>query len=249
MTSQLTIITGASTGIGAGIARAALDDPTPGSAVATVSRRLGPGRHVVADLSDPATWPLVADWFDDLVTTDFDRIVFVHNAGTVDPIGFAGEIDTAEYTTNVLLNSASTQVLGSAFLATMRRLNATKEHDVPAVLMIISSGAGKNPFLGWSSYCAAKAAGDMWVRTAGIEQEARGSKTTVVAVSPGVVATDMQTEIRSSETDAFPNVERFREMFIEGELADPDEVGAKLYALSTRDDLPQGGVFGVNDEV
>lgn len=243
MTSQLTIITGASTGIGAGIARAALEQAGAGSAVATISRRLGPGRHLAANLADPASWAKAASWINDLLTTDFDRVVFVHNAGTLHPIGFAGEVDLRAYTENVLLNSASAQVLGSAFLATMHRAG------LPGLLMVISSGAGKNAYPGWSSYCAGKAAGDMWVRAAGIEQDARGGNIKVVSVSPGVVATDMQAEIRSAELEAFPNVERFREMFAEGELADPDEVGAKLFALTTRTDLPQGGVFGVNDTV
>ncbi|MEZ5341878.1 MAG: SDR family NAD(P)-dependent oxidoreductase [Acidimicrobiales bacterium] len=243
MTRQLTIITGASSGIGAAIAAAALESPSAGSVVATISRRSGPGTHLAADLADPASWSSVAAWIDQLITADVERVALIHNAGTLDPIGFAGEVDHDRYTANVLLNSASVQVIGAAFLASMARA------DLPGVYMNISSGAGKNPFAGWSSYCAGKAAGDMWIRTAGIELDARASAVRVVSVSPGVVATAMQAEIRSAETAAFPNVARFHELFEQGNLADPAQVGAKLYALANRHDLPQGGVFSVDDTI
>ena len=40
-----------------------------------------------------------------LVSFGGQRVVFVHNAGTLTPLGPAGTVDTAAYTRNVLLNS------------------------------------------------------------------------------------------------------------------------------------------------
>ena len=221
---QLTIITGASSGIGAALAAQA---EAAGHTVATVSRRPGPGEHLAADLADPAAWSTTAEWMDGLIASrSWDRIVFIHNAGTLEPVGFAGEVDSDAYMRNVLLNSASPQVLGDRFIA------AAEGAGCPAQMQVISSGAGKQPFVGWSSYCAGKAAGDMWVRTAGIERSERSSRVAVYSVGPGIVDTAMQAHIRDQDTEDFPNVERFRAFKDEGALRSPDDVAAILLRLA-----------------
>lgn len=233
--TTLAIITGASRGIGAGIAAAAAGD---GALVAACNRSASDlADHLTADLGDPAAWPVFAEWLDELVDArQPDRIVFVHNAATLTPIGFAGEVDPAGYRTNVLLNSAAPQVLGDAAIRTARRTNT------PMVLVQLSSGAGKNPYPGWTSYCASKAAVDMWVRSVGVEQAERQELVRALAISPGVVATEMQAEIRSSDEEAFPNVERFRGMHDEGALAEPGEVGAKIWAIANSTSWENGTV-------
>lgn len=220
---QLTIITGASSGIGAEMASQA---EQAGHTVATVSRRPGPGKHVAADLSEPGSWTAVSDWANELIESqEWDRIIFVHNAGSLHPAGFAGEVDSEHYVQNVLLNSASTQVLGDRFIT------AAEKAGVPAQFQVISSGAGKRPFLGWSSYCAGKAASDMWVRAAGLERAERASSVTIVSVGPGVVDTDMQAHIRSQSEETFPLVAQFQQM--ESQLASPRDVAAKLLYLAS----------------
>lgn len=237
MSKTLAVITGASRGIGAGIAAAAAAD---GAVVATCNRSASDAEHqLTADLSDPASWAQFADWLDGLVDTiEPDALTVVHNAATLTPIGFAGEVDAAAYTTNVLLNSAAPQVLGDAVIRTARRTGT------PTVLVQLSSGAGKNPYPGWTSYCASKAAVDMWVRTVGIEQDEAVVR--ALAISPGVVATEMQAEIRDSDASAFPNVERFRDMHAEGALGDPAEVGAELWKVSQSDSWTSGTVGDLN---
>lgn len=225
MTNTLMIITGASSGIGAELAKQA---DAAGHVVATVSRRPGPGQHFAADLSDPASWGAVSSWTAELVESQtWDRVVFIHNAGNLHPVGFAGEVDSDAYIENILLNSASPQALGERFIATAEKAG------VPAQFQVITSGAGKRPFLGWSSYCAGKAAGDMWARTAGAERAERGSAVTIVAVGPGVVDTGMQALIRDQNAETFPLVEQFQGM--ESQLAAPGDVAAKLLMLSTAD--------------
>lgn len=222
--AQLMIITGASSGIGAELAAQA---EQAGNTVATVSRRPGPGEHLTADLSDPAAWSAVSEWADSLIESrTWDRIVFVHNAGSLHPSGFAGEVDSDAYIANILLNSASPQALGDRFIA------AAEKAGVPAQYQLISSGAGKRPFVGWSSYCAGKAAGDMWVRAAGLERTERESNVTIVSVGPGIVDTDMQAAIRSQDVENFPMVEQFRGFHSDGQLASPNVVAAMLLKLA-----------------
>ena len=221
----LAVVTGASRGIGAGIAAAA---SAAGAELAVCNRSPSAfDRQLTVDLAEPSSWPEFGSWFDAVVSEVApSRIVAVHNAATLTPIGFAGEIDAAGYATNVLLNSAAPQVIGDAVIRTAQRTST------PTVLVQLSSGAGKSPYPGWTSYCASKAAVDMWVRSVGLEQAERGNWVRTLSISPGVVATDMQAEIRSSEADAFPNVERFRGLHDEGRLADPAEVGATIWKIA-----------------
>ena len=239
-TELLAVITGASRGIGAGIAAAAEAD---GATVAAANRSGGSrGHDLTIDLSDPAAWAAFARWYDDLVDELRPRrIMAFHNAATIEPIGFAGEVDPDAYRANVLLNSAAPQVLGGSVLQTAQRA------EIPTVLVQLSSGAGKTPFTGWSSYCASKAAVDMWVRTVGLETTERGDLTRVLSIAPGVVATDMQANIRNSESDAFPAVDNFRTMHETGALADPAEVGARLWHYASAGDWPSGTVADIRE--
>ncbi len=252
--SDLIIITGASSGIGRHLAEVAAAD---GAQVATMSRRPGPGNHLTVDLGQPDGWPTVVGWINELVSErDHPHISFVHNAGTLEPIGFAGEVDLERYRNNVLVNSAAGQVLGAGFLAAM----AARRAPANGLLIMMSSGAGKHPYPGWSSYCAAKAALDMWVRTVGLEQHEQigdppadgRSPVTVAAIAPGVVATAMQDMIRDQHEGHFPNVERFRDLHRDGNLADPAEVGAKFWRLCRRHAIDpgvidQGAVCSITD--
>lgn len=84
-------ISGASAGIGRSLARTV---PWTGARVIGISRRVPEGfEHLQADLSDPGSWPMVEASFRN-EAADFagGRIVFVHAAGTIDPVGFAGEV-------------------------------------------------------------------------------------------------------------------------------------------------------------
>ncbi len=231
----LAIVTGASSGIGLALARHAA---RAGAVVATVSRRQAPGAvHLAADLSNPEAWSGVVAWMTEVVASHpgHDAALF-HCAATLDPIGFAGEVDPGAYTSEVLLDSAAPQVLGAGFLA------AVAGRAERAVVVMVTSGAAVHVYPGWSGYAAGKAAVDQWVRTVGAEQEARGGRVRVVAVAPGVVGTAMQEAIRATEPDRFPRRDRFVRLHAEGGLRRPEDVAAELWSLAGRADLPNGAV-------
>lgn len=234
MAIHLVVVTGGSSGIG----RAVLELAPVGATRIDVSRSgsgLAGVRHLRADLSDPDGWRTVGDAVAAEVREHaWRRVTLVHAAGTLEPIGYAGEVDTDFYTANVLLNSGAPQVLGHRFLAALRDVEATRE------LVMLSSGAARTAYAGWSSYGAAKAAVDQWVRTVGTEQAERGG-VRVLSVAPGVVESGMQALIRSTSEHDFPRVERFRRLHAEGELRDATEVAEQLWALLD-DDVPTGSV-------
>jgi benzil reductase ((S)-benzoin forming) len=235
MTDTLIWISGASAGIG----RALVDTvPYPAARIVDISRSGGaPGtEHLPADLADPMSWAAVeAHFVAQLGRFPGERAVFVHNAGTLEPMGFAGEVDSDGYRAQVLLNAAAPQALGHGFL------KAAREFGGEAHLVMLTSGAATSPYEGWSAYCAGKAAVDMWVRTAGAEQARRDGGVRVVAVAPGVVATGMQEQIRAMEEKDFPAVEKFRRLHEEGELRDPADAARGIWSLLDRD-LDNGAV-------
>ena len=239
MAESLVFITGASSGIGLALARSV---PWSPARIVDISRSGAPGfEHVKADLSDPAGWRSVAELFDREVAGFMgDRILFVHSAGTLLPMGFSGEVDAEGYARQVLLNSASPQVLGDAFL------RAADKTEARCQILMISSGAASSVYPGWSAYGAGKAALDHWVRIAGAEQERRGGRCRLLAVRPGVVETAMQEQIRDMDERDFPEVKHFRELADEGALRRPEDVARELWGLLDRD-LENGAVVDVRD--
>jgi benzil reductase ((S)-benzoin forming) len=229
---NLVFITGGSSGIGLALARTV---PFEDAQIYEISRRGHDDfEHIAADLANPESWDVLGDFFvQQLDGFAGERAVFIHCAGTLDPIGFAGEVSASAYKRNVLLNSAAPQVLGDAFLDAARRTRAQCH------LLIMSSGAATHVYEGWSSYGAGKAAVNQWVSTAGAEQAQRGNHCRVLAVAPGVVATAMQSQIRSTSAEQFPQVGRFKEMYEQGELRDPEKAAREIWALLDRD-LPNG---------
>lgn len=245
MADTLVWITGASSGIGAALAATV---PFPDAAVVDISRSGGtPGtEHLPADLSDPAAWAAVEAHLLARIgaAEGATRAVFVSNAGTITPIGPAGAVDSAAYARNVVLNSAAPQVLGHAFL------RAVADFPGAAHLVQLTSGAATNPYPGWSSYSAGKAAVDMWVRAVGREQAARAERglpsCRVVAVAPGVVETPMQAQIRAMSPEEFPAVEKFRARHERGENRTPEDAARGIWSVLDRD-LDDGAVIDLRD--
>lgn len=238
MAETLVWISGASSGIGKALTATV---PWEEARVLDISRRGSPGlEHVEADLSDPASWRTVAQSFErELRGFSGERVVFVHAAGTLEPMGFAGEVDLDAYSHNVVLNSAAPQVLGHAFLAAAKDLGAERH------LVMLTSGAASSPYEGWSSYGAGKAASDQWVRSVGAEQDRRGG-VRVVSVTPGVVETAMQEQIRETPEEDFPKRQKFVDLHEKGELENPGEVAQEMWALLDRE-LENGAVVDLRE--
>lgn len=235
----LAVVTGGSAGLG----RALLATAPAGTHRLDVSRSGPPevaDEHLAADLADPSAWPQVATELGRVIRrAAWDRIVVVHNAGALDPIGFAGETDPIAYTSNVLLNSAAPQVLGHLLLGELMPLAGRRE------LVLVSSGAATSAYAGWSAYGAGKAAVDQWVRTVGEEQRRRGG-VRVLSVAPGVVATRMQERIRDMSERDFPEVERFRQLYRDGRLLEPQEAARRLWTMLDDEGVTTGDVVGLS---
>lgn len=234
MTDTHVWITGASGGLGAALVETL---PFDDAHVVDVSRSGGtPGtEHLPADLADPAAWAAVGAHLNAQIGQfTGERLVFVHNAGTLDPIGFAGDVDPAAYQRLVLLDSAAPQVLGNLFLTAIAAAGFAGRAD----LVVVTSGAARSVYPGWSGYGAGKAAVDQWVRIVGAEQAHRGSGVRVVAVAPGVVDTGMQDLVRRTDPVDFPAVGKFRDLAASGDLVAPIDAARRIWALLATDPEP-----------
>ncbi len=245
MPRALVFVTGASRGIGLELARSVPFSPArviDASRSGAPPQSCSPAEHLACDLATPEGWDTLSAAFErEIGRFEGERVIFFHNAGTLTPIGFAGEVEAAPHRRNVLLNSAAPQVLGDAFLRAIRNRGTRGD------LVFVSSGAAHSLYEGWSSYGAGKAAVDQWTRTAGAEQVRRGAPVRVLSVAPGVVATEMQREIRETPAIDFPAVDRFVALLAEGELRAPCDVARDLWRLVLDDEVASGSVLDLRN--
>lgn len=193
----------------------------------TVDASALPGRfdEVELDLSDTDR---LAQWLASDALARFlrgaERALLINNAGTIGPIGPSAAQPPADIAGAVALNVAAPLMLASAFSAVTAEVPDRR-------IAHVSSGAGRNPYAGWTIYCATKAALDHHARAAALDAE-RGLR--VASVAPGVVDTEMQGQIRSADEARFPLRERFAEMKRSGQLASPEQAATQFvgYLLS-----------------
>jgi benzil reductase ((S)-benzoin forming) len=230
-------VTGASRGIGRALIQAV---PWQQARVIGVSRSPGPAPvHVATDLAEPSGWNMLEASFNrELSGFSGGRVVFLHAAGTISPIGFAGETDPRQYRASVMLNAAAPLILAEAFLRAVRNLSCRRQ------LVLLSSGAARRPYPGVAAYGAAKAAVDQWVRAVGNEQARRG-QAEVLAISPGRVATAMHEQLRAAGNDRLPDHSEFIRLHEEGLLSDPGDVARQIWALLDDQDITPGQVLNL----
>jgi benzil reductase ((S)-benzoin forming) len=224
-------ISGASSGIGAALAATI---PFASARVVGVARRPpAVGEHLCADLADPGQWRAVRESFSEgLSAPDIERALFLHFAGTGRPIGPASSAPVEEYASAVLLNSASGQALGQAFLA------AAAQAGVVAMLVLCSSPAAAVPMFGMSPYSPGKRALEQWAACVALEGAS------VLTVVPYAVDTPMLRDAIDSPPELLPLGEVMRDASAHGALASAESVAGEIWALVDAG-VPSGSIHPV----
>jgi benzil reductase ((S)-benzoin forming) len=218
-------ISGATQGIGAALARAV---PWEGARVINISRRVDPVyESVVADLTDPASWDVIAEHFaNELAEFKGERAIFVHNAFYPGTRGFAAEVDPVEQRRQVLANAAAPLVLGDAFMRACRP-------GYESGLIMVSSAAAKHAMEGMAVYGAAKAGMEQWVRGVRAERLRRGTAPWVVAIRPGFVVSEQMLEQHrtrdTTNTADYPGGAAVAAAIDAGEYLTPDESARRIW--------------------
>lgn len=234
------IVTGHTKGLGAALAAELLER---GARVLGISRSSTPHpsdrlEQVAADLTDPeAVTGLAAAGgalrrF--LATARNEPVLLINNAGMVEPIGPAGTLDPDAITRAITLNVTAPLVLADAFIA------ATQQSADRRVLHI-SSGAARQPYAGWSIYCATKAALDHHARAVAADA---CPALRIASVAPGVVDTAMQATLRATPKEQFTLRDRFVALKENGALTSPADCAARLVSYLLQ---PEFGTPPVTD--
>jgi NAD(P)-dependent dehydrogenase (short-subunit alcohol dehydrogenase family) len=218
------VITGASRGLGAGLAR---DFHARGMNLGLCARSplpLADAPRTVCTQLDVGDAKAV-DGFAAQVAERFGAIdLWINNAGVLAPIAPLRAVSDADAEAHWRINVNGVLYGTRAFV---RQLRARGREGV---LINISSGAARNPYAGWSIYCAGKAAVDRMTEC--VQEEERVSGLRAYSVAPGVIDTDMQAEVRASDPAAFPQLPRFLELKRQGSFNTPEIVAEHLLAIA-----------------
>lgn len=218
---KVAVITGASRGVGAGLAEhfhaqglkvglCSRSAPVLEGAEGVVRREL--------DVRDAGALAELAE----AVARELGPIdLWINNAAVLEPVTFQRDLDPQALADHLAINVVGVLNGTQAFLA----------HRAPeAVLLNISSGAALKGYAAWSAYCAGKAALDRLSECLALEEGERGLR--VHAVAPGVIDTDMQRTIRSKSREEFPMLDKFLQLKADDAFNSPDYVARELLAIA-----------------
>jgi NAD(P)-dependent dehydrogenase (short-subunit alcohol dehydrogenase family) len=224
---RVAVITGASSGIGAGLAKYFV---AQGMRVGLCSRRapvLADGDGVISrsvDVTDEA-----AVWrFRDEVAAKFGAIdLWVNNAGVASPIGMMRDLDVREMRQTMDINFWGVVNGSRAFIDHVRR---GPKRGREAVLVNLSSAAARKARAGMSAYSSSKAAIDRFTEAVAEEEKAAGI--VVMALSPGMVDSGTQELVRSTPVERMPASENNRQAAAAGRFNSPEHVSQHLLNIA-----------------
>lgn len=230
--ARLCILTGASRGLGAALARGLL---SRGVELWCFSRSRDTALDAFAASSDAA----VAQWQVDLGEPaqvaqrlhdsllrrgpqGLRQLLLINNAAMLEPPG-AFETQVPDR-----VQAALRVGLEAPMLLCGAVLRASEGWSLERRILNVSSGLGRRPLAGVATYCAVKAGLDHFSRTLADEQASRPNPAKVCALAPGIIDTDMQGQLRSADPEAFVAQPDFAGFHASGALDTPERAAEKL---------------------
>lgn len=251
MARQLFIVTGASRGMGLAIAQQLL---APQHLLLCLARRTSDELAAAARAQGAACeqWPqdLAAPveaaarlerWLQSQDASRFDSATLINNAGVVPPPGPLADAQAEDLSNALRVGLEAPMLLSAAFL------RATSSWTARRHVLNISSGLGRRAMAGSAAYCAAKAGLDHYSRAVALEEAELPNGARIVSLAPGVIDTDMQTQLRSADAKRFPERERFVQLQTQRQLMSPTEAADKVLAYLARPDFGSNVVADVRD--
>ncbi len=173
------------------------------------------------DLANPQA--VLAHCFE--IQTGTSEALLIHNAGTLGEIAHLGHYENPQR-----INEAYQVNLVAAAILSNTFLKAIKHGVCMCGILYISSGAARNAYDGWATYCSSKAGLDMLARCINTENEHKNSFR-IFSIAPGVVDTSMQEEIRKAKPNQFSKIERFLTLKNENKLEKPADAALKIFRV------------------
>jgi benzil reductase ((S)-benzoin forming) len=238
--THLFILTGASRGMGLAMARQLLQ---PDHALLCISRQQNPELKTEASAAGCALeqWPLdlahsreaaamLQQWLGK-PGMQHASATLINNAGLIPAIAPLSALTSEDIAQALRVDLEAPMVLTAAFLA------ATENWEVPRKVLNISSGLGRRAMASQAVYCAAKAGMDHYTRCLALEEALKPKGARVCALAPGVIDTDMQTQLRGADAATFPDRARFEQLKSGGQLDSPEAAARKVLAFLQRPDF------------
>jgi NAD(P)-dependent dehydrogenase (short-subunit alcohol dehydrogenase family) len=132
-------------------------------------------------------------------------------------------------------------------LLTSAFLRATRNWKADRKVLNISSGLARRAMASQAAYCAAKSGMDHFTRCVALEEAEQANGARVCSLAPGVIDTEMQVQLRSTDPSQFPDVENFIRLKNDGALTSPAEAAARVLAYLARADFGSSPVADVRD--
>ena len=255
-TLHLTILTGGSRGMGLSMAKQSLR---------TEGHLLSIARHISPELADEAQrkdatltqWTQdladttgaaqrLGDWLAELDASTIASATLINNAGVIPRIGPLEACPPDELANALRVGLEAPMQLTAAFLRATR-VWVEGGWRGPRKVLNISSGLGRRAMASQAPYCAAKAGMDHFTRCSALDEAQHAQGARLVSLAPGVIDTDMQTQLRAGDPAAFPDRERFVELKSQGQLTSPDQAAANVLAWLQRPDFGNNPVADVRD--
>lgn len=251
MAKHLYILTGASRGMGLAMAGQLL---APDHHLLCISRHPSQALDNMAgdkaclveqwscDLADaPPVASQLALWLSDLAPNKLLSATLINNAGMIPAIAPLSASDPLALTRALRVNLEAPMVLTAAFL------KATLNLTAPRKVLNISSGLGRRPMASQAAYCAAKAGMDHFTRCLALDEARLANGAKVCSLAPGVIDTDMQTQLRSATTEDFPDQAGFTQLKQSGQLTSASEAAKRVLNWLARPDFGQLPIADVRD--
>ena len=253
--THLTILTGASRGMGAAMAEQLLQADR---VLLCISRGVNPQLTGLAAAAGTKLdqWPLdlaqpgpaaarLEAWLQALEGETFDSATLINNAATITQIAPIEQSDPAELSSALRVGLEAPLLLTAAFLRATGAWRARRQGGCK--VLNISSGLGRFAMASQASYCAVKAGLDHFSRSVALDQAAATYPARIVSLAPGVIDTDMQAQLRAGDPARFPDHARFVQMKASGQLDSPATAAAKVLAFLQRADFGDKPVADVRD--
>jgi NAD(P)-dependent dehydrogenase (short-subunit alcohol dehydrogenase family) len=222
---RVAVITGASRGLGLGLAT---EFAAQGISLGLCARSrpvLPKGSKGIAESVDVGDARQVGA-FARLVTEQLGRIdLWINNAGVLGPIKPLRDIEPEAFAFHLRTNLLGVMHGTQAYVQILRERGWDG-----GVLVNISSGAAARAYAGWSAYCAGKAATERFTECVQLEEASSGLR--AYAVQPGIVDTAMQEQIRSTSAADFPALDKFLAIKKQGTFNTPAFVARHLLAIA-----------------
>lgn len=249
--ARLTILTGASRGLGLAMARQLL---RPGDQVVCISRHFSDELAQQADLAGAALaqWTIdlaqsadaagrMAQWLGQRTPGEFDAASLINNAGAITSVAPARNLVPADVWRALAVGLQAPMHLCTAFL------RATLGWPCTRKILNISSGLARRAMASQSTYCAAKAGLDHFTRCLALEEAAISGGARVCALSPGGIDSDMMAQLRDADPASFPDHGQFVEAKAAGRLLSPEVAARRVLAFLDRSDFGADAIADLRD--